>query len=149
LKCVKQSAAAEQPLTGSRASGEVLKGSGFAPELPHSPECRVYMVALYIIFISLATLKAACRNQTSNWFLMVVVNLARLARSCRWLMHSPELNPAEQVWTNDKSHGVGRRAIMGPDQLKSAALGCLRRLQKMPKLARSFFKHPECSYVLS
>jgi hypothetical protein len=34
-----------------------------------------------MIFIPLATLKAACRNQPSNWFLMIVVNLARLARS--------------------------------------------------------------------
>jgi len=34
----------------------------------------------------LCTLKAACRNQMSNWFLMMVVNLARLARPCRWLM---------------------------------------------------------------
>ena len=62
--------------------------------------------------------------------------------------YSPELNPAEQVWTSVKSHGIGRRALMGPDQLKSAALGCLRRLQKMPRFVRNFFKHPECSYVL-
>jgi glucose-1-phosphate thymidylyltransferase len=37
------------------------------------------MVALEMIFIPLATLKAACRDYASNWFLMMVVNLARLA----------------------------------------------------------------------
>jgi transposase len=62
--------------------------------------------------------------------------------------YSPELNPAEQVWTNVKSHGVGRQVVLGPDQLKTAVLGCLRRLQKLPKLIRSFFSHPECAYVL-
>jgi hypothetical protein len=44
------------------------------------------MVDLEMIFIPLATLKAACRNQPSNWFLMMVVNLVRLARPWRWLM---------------------------------------------------------------
>jgi hypothetical protein len=60
-------------LTGSRKPREVLEGSGFVPEPPHSLEFRVYMVILEMIFISLATLKAACRNQPSNWFLMIVV----------------------------------------------------------------------------
>jgi hypothetical protein len=37
LKGVKRSAAAEQAFTGSGTSGEVLDGSGFVPEPPHSP----------------------------------------------------------------------------------------------------------------
>jgi len=45
-----------------------------------------YMVALEMIFIPLATLNAAYRNQPSHWFLMMVGKLVRLARSCRWLM---------------------------------------------------------------
>jgi hypothetical protein len=65
LKGIKRSAAAEQPLTGSRNSGEVLEGSGFVPEPPHNPGPRVYMVALEMIFIPLATLKTACRNYAS------------------------------------------------------------------------------------
>ena len=69
LKGVKRSAAAEQPLTGSRNSEEVLEGSGFVPEPPDNPGPRVYMVALEMILIPLSTLKAACRNQASNWFL--------------------------------------------------------------------------------
>jgi hypothetical protein len=86
LKGIKRSTAAERPLTASRNSGEVLEGSGFVPEPPHSPGFRVYMLALDMIFIPLARLKAACRNQPSKWFLMIVVNLARLPRPWRWLM---------------------------------------------------------------
>jgi len=75
LKGVKRSAAAEQAFKGSRNSGEVLEGSGFVPEPSHSLGFRVYMVELEMIFIPLATLKATCRNQPSNWFLTMVVNL--------------------------------------------------------------------------
>lgn len=62
--------------------------------------------------------------------------------------YAPELNPTEQVWRSVKNHGVGRKSIFGPDQLKSAVTGCLRRLQKIPKLLQSFFRHPDCSYAL-
>jgi hypothetical protein len=86
LKSVKQSAAAEQPFTDSRNSGEILEGSGFVTEPLHMPGFRVYMVALEMIFIALATLKAACRNLASNSSLMMVANLARLAWSHRCLV---------------------------------------------------------------
>lgn len=62
--------------------------------------------------------------------------------------YSPELNPAEQVWNNVKHHGVGRKKIFGPDQLKSIVIGQLRRLQKLPSIVKSFFMHPECVYTL-
>lgn len=62
--------------------------------------------------------------------------------------YSPELNPVEQVWNNVKNQGVGRKRVFGPDQLKSLVLGSLRRLQKLPKIIKAFFKHPECSYSL-
>ena len=61
--------------------------------------------------------------------------------------YSPELNPTEQVWRSVKNHGVGRKSVFGPDQLKSAVIGYLRRLQKIPKIVRAFFTHPECNYV--
>ena len=61
--------------------------------------------------------------------------------------YSPELNPTEQVWNNVKCHGVGRRTVSGPDQLKSAVIGQLRKLQKLPKIITSFFKHPDCAYI--
>ena len=63
--------------------------------------------------------------------------------------YSPELNPVEQVWNNVKNHGVGRKKVFGPDQLKSMLLGQLRKLQKLPAIVGSFFRHPECAYTLS
>jgi hypothetical protein len=77
---------ADTPLSAPRTSSEALGSSGFAPEWALIPEPPGYTVILDKIFIPLATLKAACRNQVSNLFLTMVVNLARLARSCRWLM---------------------------------------------------------------
>lgn len=62
--------------------------------------------------------------------------------------YSPELNPTEQVWRSVKNHGVGRKSVFGPDQLKFAVISSLRRLQKIPKIVLSFFKHPECNYAL-
>lgn len=62
--------------------------------------------------------------------------------------YSPELNPVEQVWNNVKSHGIGRKKVFGPDQLKSMVIGQLRRLQKLPTIVRAFFRHPDCFYTL-
>jgi transposase len=61
--------------------------------------------------------------------------------------YSPELNPAEQVWNNVKEQSVGRNPVFGPDQLKSAVMGSLRKLQKLPRLIQKFFEHPECIYT--
>ena len=63
--------------------------------------------------------------------------------------YSPELNPTEQVWRSVKKHGVGRKTVFGPDQLKSSVIGCLRRLQKIPRIILSFFKDPGCRYTLA
>ena len=63
--------------------------------------------------------------------------------------YSPELNPAEQVWNNVKHHGIGRKKVFGPDQLKSMVIGQLRKLQKLPSVVKGFFMHPECQYILS
>jgi transposase len=63
--------------------------------------------------------------------------------------YSPELNPVEQVWNNVKHHGIGRKKVFGPDQLKSLVIGQLRKLQKLSSIVRSFFRHPDCSYTLS
>jgi transposase len=63
--------------------------------------------------------------------------------------YSPELNPVEQVWNNVKNHGIGRKKVFGPDHLKNMLLGQLRKLQKLPSIVISFFRHPECSYVLA
>lgn len=63
--------------------------------------------------------------------------------------YSPSLNPTEQVWGNVKAHGTGRMSISGPDKFKSIIIGRLRRLQKLPRIIRSFFRHPECAYILT
>ena len=63
--------------------------------------------------------------------------------------YSPELNPIEQAWNNVKGHGIGRKKIFGPDQLKAAVLGQLRKLQKLPAIVQSFFRHPDCAYTMS
>jgi transposase len=62
--------------------------------------------------------------------------------------YSPELNPAEQVWNNVENHGIGRKKVFGPDQMKSLVIGQLRRLQKMRSIIESFFRHPDCAYTL-
>jgi transposase len=63
--------------------------------------------------------------------------------------YSPELNPIEQVWNNVKKHGIGRKKIFGPDQLKTAILGQLRKLQRLPAIVKSFFRHPDCVYTVA
>lgn len=62
--------------------------------------------------------------------------------------YSPELNPTEQVWRSVKTHSVGRKTLLGPDHLKTAVMGALQRLQKIPKIIIAFFNHPECRYSL-
>ena len=63
--------------------------------------------------------------------------------------YSPDLNPIEQLWHHTKGNGVGRKVISGPDQLKSAVINRLRSLQKLPKKIASFFRHPDCAYIIS
>lgn len=61
--------------------------------------------------------------------------------------YSPELNPAENVWSQLKHHTLGKRVVRGPDELRSAVLSTLRRIQKLPRLIRSFFQAPDTSYA--
>lgn len=63
--------------------------------------------------------------------------------------YSPDLNPIEQLWNQTKAHGVGRKPVHGPDQLKSIIINKLRSLQKLPKMIASFFRHPDCAYIIS
>lgn len=63
--------------------------------------------------------------------------------------YSPDLNPIEQLWGHTKNNGVGRKVVYGPDQLKAAVINKLRSLQKLPRMIASFFRHPDCSYILT
>ena len=62
--------------------------------------------------------------------------------------YSPELNPDEWVWNNVKNTRLGRVVSHDRDDLKSKAIGALRRLQNMPGLVRSFFLDPCLSYII-
>ena len=62
--------------------------------------------------------------------------------------YSPDLNPDEWVWNNVKNNRVGRKVIMGKDDLTAKAIGALRRLQKLPDVVRGFFRDPHLSYIL-
>ena len=62
--------------------------------------------------------------------------------------YAPHLNPDEQVWAHVKRE-VAKQGVEDKDQLKRLALRALRRIQKLPALVRSFFKQPECQYILN
>lgn len=51
------------------------------------------------------------------------------------------LAPRPQIYlTRDR---VGKAGTTGADDLKTKALGALRRLQKLPQLVRAFFRDPQ------
>jgi transposase len=63
--------------------------------------------------------------------------------------YSPDLNPIEQLWNHTKTNGSGRKPITGPDQLKSIIINKLRSLQKLSGKIASFFRHPDCEYIVA
>jgi len=60
--------------------------------------------------------------------------------------YAPQLNPDEQVWAHVKRQ-VSRQLVQNLDDMKTLALGALRRIQKLPELVKSFFRQPECRYA--
>jgi transposase len=61
--------------------------------------------------------------------------------------YSPHLNADETVWAHVK-RDVSRRLVENKEHMKQLALSVLRRLQKLPILIMSFFRQPECRYIL-
>jgi transposase len=61
--------------------------------------------------------------------------------------YSPELNPDEWVWKNVKHDRIGKTGVTSKGDLKSKAVGALRRLQKRPGLVRAFFADPYLRYI--
>jgi len=61
--------------------------------------------------------------------------------------YSPELNPDEWVWKNVNHDRLGKTGVTSKDDLKSKAVGALRRLQKRPRLVRAFFADPRLRYI--
>jgi hypothetical protein len=50
--------------------------------------------------------------------------------------------PTEPVWKNVKHDRIGKTGVTSKQDLKSKAIGALRRLQKRPGLVRAFFADP-------
>jgi transposase len=61
--------------------------------------------------------------------------------------YSPQLNPDEWVWKHVKHDQLGRRDITDKADLKTRAIGALRRLQKLPRLVQAFFADPNLRYI--
>jgi transposase len=61
--------------------------------------------------------------------------------------YSPELNPDEWVWRNVKTARITRQGVISQADLKTKAIGALRRLQKLPHLVRGFFADPHLRYI--
>lgn len=61
--------------------------------------------------------------------------------------YSPELNPDEWVWKNVKQDRMGKSGVTSKQNLKSKAVGALRRLQKRPGLVRAFFADPRLRHI--
>jgi transposase len=61
--------------------------------------------------------------------------------------YSPELNPDEWVWKNVKHDRIGKTGVTSKHDLKTKAIGALRRLQKLPALIRAFFADPHLHYI--
>jgi len=61
--------------------------------------------------------------------------------------YSPHLNPDETVWAHVKRK-VSRQLVENAEHMKQLALGALRSIQKLPDLVKSFFRQPECQYIL-
>jgi hypothetical protein len=51
------------------------------------------------------------------------------------------------VRKNIKRDRIGKTGVISKDDLKSKAIGALRRLRKLPRLVRGFFADPQLSYI--
>lgn len=56
--------------------------------------------------------------------------------------YSPELNPDEWVWQNVKNDRVAKQVPTNKAELKSLAMGALRRLQKLPPHRPRILRRP-------
>ena len=51
------------------------------------------------------------------------------------------------VWAHVKRK-VSRQLVESAEDMKRLALGALRSIQKLPELVKSFYRQPECRYIL-
>lgn len=61
--------------------------------------------------------------------------------------YCPELNPDEQVWNHLKNHDLIRQEFSKKTKLVQAIEHQFEKLQQIPSLIRSFFKHPDVAFL--
>jgi transposase len=61
--------------------------------------------------------------------------------------YAPELNPDELVWSHVKRTGVVRSPLQKGEKLEPKIHDQLEQIQCNPKLVRSFFQHPDVTYI--
>jgi transposase len=61
--------------------------------------------------------------------------------------YAPDLNPDELVWSHVKRTGTARRPLLAGEKLRDKIEVQLAKLQQMPRLVRSFFRHPSVAYI--
>ena len=128
----------------------------FILETPQASRLTSYWTRLFIDF-----LKALVQDSDKPVFLILDNHPVHHARRAREYVeslngklklfflppYSPELNPDESVWGYIKYHHVGKKVINSKEHLRDIVLRQLRRLQKLPKLLKSFFGHPDLAYI--
>ncbi len=61
--------------------------------------------------------------------------------------YAPDLNPDELVWSHVKRTGPARRPLLKGEKLRERIEEQLAKLQKLPRLVRSFFRAPSVAYI--
>ena len=61
--------------------------------------------------------------------------------------YAPDLNPDELVWSHAKRTGNARRPLRAGEKLEDRVRTQLADIGNRPALVRSFFKHPDVSYI--
>ena len=106
-------------------------------------------------------LKRLLHNQTCPIYLIVDQHSTHRARAVQDFVqstngrlrlfflppYSPELNPDELVWNHLKTHGVRKRLLQTPAELRRYVLSHLRSLQRTPTRLRGFFQKPSLRYI--
>ena len=106
-------------------------------------------------------LKRLLHNQTRPIFLIVDQHSSHRAKAVQAFVdstdgrlelfflppYSPELNPDELVWNHLKTHGVSKRLLQTPAELKKYVMSHLQSLQKRPACLRGFFRKPSLRYI--
>jgi transposase len=61
--------------------------------------------------------------------------------------YAPDLNPDELVWRHVKRTGAARHPLQKGEKLRERIEAQLAKLQKLPRLVRSFFQAPSVAYI--